>query len=39
MGLVKLGVVRPSKKGDLERHHKWLDENNWFECPCDEEEP
>lgn len=30
MGLVKAGIVLPSKPGDLERHHRWLDHYNWF---------
>jgi len=30
LGLVKAGYVRPSKKGDFEKHIKWLEENNWF---------
>jgi hypothetical protein len=25
MGLVKKGIMQPSKEGDLKRHHKWLD--------------
>lgn len=30
MGLVLQGIVRPSKPGDLEDQHRWLDDNNWF---------
>lgn len=30
MGLVKIGIVRPSKEGDLERHYAWLEENQYF---------
>lgn len=30
MGLVKQGLVRPSKPGDLEKQHKWLGKNDWF---------
>lgn len=30
MGLVQQGFVRPSKKGDFEKHLKWLEKNNWF---------
>lgn len=29
MGLVNRGYVRPCADGDLERHHKWLDEHNF----------
>ena len=36
MGLVGLGVVRPSKKGDLEDQHAWLERQKWF--GIDEEE-
>lgn len=32
LGLVKDGRMRPSKRGDLEKHHAWLRENNWFGC-------
>jgi hypothetical protein len=38
MGLVKAGYCRPSKPGDLERQHKWLDENNWFGADDREED-
>lgn len=31
MGLVKQGLMRPSKPGDMEEHHRWLEKNNWFE--------
>lgn len=30
MGLVQQGFVRPSKAGDLEAHHRWLEKNDWF---------
>jgi len=30
MGLVMAGWVRPSKPGDLEDQHAWLDRHNWF---------
>jgi hypothetical protein len=30
MGLVMAGYVRPSKAGDLEAHHAWLDAHDWF---------
>lgn len=30
MGLVKAGFVRPSARGDLEKHHAWLDAHAWF---------
>ncbi len=28
--LVARGLVRPSKKGDLDKHWDWLDSHNWF---------
>lgn len=36
MGLVKQGLVKPSKPGDLEKHYKWLEKNNWFNTPMEE---
>jgi hypothetical protein len=30
LGLVGAGLLRPSEKGDFERHLKWLDANDWF---------
>lgn len=30
MGLVYAGYVRPSKPGDLEAQHAWLERENWF---------
>ncbi len=30
MGLVLAGLLRPSQPGDLERHHEWLNANDWF---------
>jgi hypothetical protein len=30
MGLVLYGIVRPSKPGDLERHHAWMERHDWF---------
>ncbi len=30
MGLVAQGLVRPSKRGDLEKHYEWLDKHDWF---------
>jgi len=30
LGLAMVGIVEPSKKGDMERHHRWLDHYNWF---------
>jgi len=36
MGLVKVGLVAPSKPGDLEDQHRWLEKNNWFETPTEE---
>lgn len=32
MGLVQAGRMRRSEPGDLEKHHAWLNENNWFDC-------
>jgi hypothetical protein len=30
LGLVAQHYVRPSKAGDLKRHHAWLDAHRWF---------
>jgi hypothetical protein len=30
MGLVNVGLCRPSKRGDLAEQRKWLEENHWF---------
>ncbi len=30
MGLVKLGLVRPSAPGDMEAQHAWLKKFRWF---------
>lgn len=30
IGLVKEGLVRPSKKGDLQKHWDWMERNDWF---------
>lgn len=30
MGLVRDGLVRPSKPGDLEAQHEWLERQYWF---------
>jgi hypothetical protein len=30
IGLVAMGLARPSAKGDLEDQHRWLDRFNWF---------
>jgi hypothetical protein len=38
MGLVKAGLVRPSKPGDFEQHLAWLDQHSWFGQRPDEEE-
>lgn len=32
MGLVQAGLMRPSRSGDLEKHHAWLEANEWFGC-------
>ncbi|OHD23817.1 MAG: hypothetical protein A2Y38_17155 [Spirochaetes bacterium GWB1_59_5] len=38
MGLVGLGLMRPSAPGDLEEQHVWLDKNGWFGgCTGDDE--
>lgn len=31
MGLVHAGLVRPSKPGDLERQHAWLEKQDWLQ--------
>lgn len=38
LGLVQLGLMAPSIKGDLEEHRLWLDANNWFERGPDAED-
>lgn len=37
MGTVSMGITRPSRPGDLEDQHAWLDKNDWFGTNCDAE--
>jgi hypothetical protein len=33
MGLVQMGLMRPSQEGDLDRHHAWLNSLTFGEQP------
>lgn len=38
LGLVKMGLVRPSAPGDMDDQHAWLYRHNWFDQNPDDED-